>query len=251
VSTHPYLDNEGPIAIAHRGGAGDHPENTMPAFAAAVALGYRYVETDVHVTADGALIAFHDDRLDRVTDRSGVISEMTWTEVSEARVGGLAPIPLLADLLTTFPDLRVNIDPKSDDAVEPLIRELRRLDALDRICVGSFSDARLEALHDAFGERICMSAGPRETLKMKLASAGLPLRSFRARCAQVPVSFRGIPIVNARFVTRLHRLGLAVHVWTIDDPAEMNRLLDLGIDGIMTDRLQVLLDVFDGRGLAA
>jgi len=252
VAAHPYLDNEGPIAIAHRGGAGDHPENTMPAFAAAVSRGYRYIETDVHVTADGALIAFHDDRLDRVTDRRGHISDLTWSEVSEARVGGQAPIPRFAELLTSFPDVRINIDPKSDAAVEPLIRELRqheRLGVLDRVCAGSFSDSRLEALHDAFGDRICLSAGPREMIRMKLATWGAPFSSFRARCAQVPVSVRGLTIVTERFVRRAHELGLRVHVWTIDEAQEMRRLLDLGVDGIMTDRLQVLLDVFDERDL--
>ena len=86
-----FLDHPGPIAFAHRGGAGDWPENTMPAFAGAVALGYRYVETDVHVTADGVLLAFHDDRLDRVTDRAGVVRELPWSEVRQARVDGSSP----------------------------------------------------------------------------------------------------------------------------------------------------------------
>jgi glycerophosphoryl diester phosphodiesterase len=112
-----FLDHPGPIPFAHRGGAGEWPENTMPAFEGAVRLGYRYVETDVHVTSDGALLAFHDDVLDRVTDHEGDIAKLPWEVVRTARVGGREPIPLLEELLGTFPDLHVNIDPKHDAAV--------------------------------------------------------------------------------------------------------------------------------------
>jgi glycerophosphoryl diester phosphodiesterase len=250
VTLHPFLDDGGPVPIAHRGGAGSAPENTLPAFQHAVDLGYRYVETDVHVTADGVLVAFHDSRLDRVTDRVGLISELTWSEVSQAKVDGIEPIPRFDELMRTFPQLKVNIDPKSDEAVGPLVRALRRLDALDRVCVGSFSDARLAQLHDELGTDLCVSAGPRETLRLRLASLGLPFRRFRAHCAQVPTHRSRVPIVDSRFVERLHDLGMHVHVWTVDEPAEMHRLLDLGVDGIMTDLPAVLLDVFTERGLA-
>ena len=118
--THPFLEHDGPIAFAHRGGAGDWPENSLEAFSRAVELGFRYVETDAHVTSDGVIIAFHDDNLDRVTDRVGLISDLTWAEVSGARIDGIAPIPLLEDLLSTWPNLRVNIDAKHDEVVEPL-----------------------------------------------------------------------------------------------------------------------------------
>ena len=141
-----FLDHPGPIPFAHRGGAGDWPENTMPAFAGAVALGYRYVETDVHVTADGVVLAFHDDHLDRVTDRTGEIAALPWSEVSQARVDGLEPIPLLEDLLGTWPELRINIDPKHDAVVEPLATVLTRTKAIDRVCIGAFSDRRLARL---------------------------------------------------------------------------------------------------------
>ena len=116
ASPWPYLDHPGPLPFAHRGGASEWPENTMPAFQHAVALGYRYLETDVHATADGVLVAFHDDVLDRVTDRTGVIAALPWSDVRRARVAG-EPIPLLDDLLGTWPEVRVNIDPKQDAAV--------------------------------------------------------------------------------------------------------------------------------------
>ena len=140
VVAHPFLEHDGPLAIAHRGGALDGRENSMAAFARAVELGYRYLETDVQVTADDVLVVFHDDRLDRVTDRPGEIGSLTWREVRAARIGGTDPIPLFADVLASWPDVRVNVDPKSDRAVGPLVRTIRAAGALDRVCIGSFSD---------------------------------------------------------------------------------------------------------------
>src|SRR6476660_4036703 len=132
----PFLDHPGPIPFAHRGGAGAWPENTMPAFEGAVALGYRYVETDVHVTADGVLLAFHDDVLDRVTDKQGRVDELPWSAVRQARVDGREPIPTLEEVLDAWPELRVNIDPKHDGAVEPLAATLTRRNAVERVCIG-------------------------------------------------------------------------------------------------------------------
>jgi glycerophosphoryl diester phosphodiesterase len=243
-SRHPYLDWDGPIPFAHRGGASDVPENTMPAFEHAVALGYRYVETDVQVTADGVLVAFHDDDLSRTCARPGLISRLPWSEVQTARVAGVAPIPLLEDLLGTWPDLRVNIDCKTDAAAPALVASLRRTAALDRVCVGAFSDRRLRRLRAELGDAVCTSLGPTEVAMLRF---GRPRRR-RGLAAQVPVRQGRVTIVEPGFVARAHRLGVQVHVWTIDDPVEMERLLDLGVDGIMTDRPAVLRQVLEGRG---
>ncbi|MCU0310448.1 MAG: glycerophosphodiester phosphodiesterase [Acidimicrobiales bacterium] len=246
TSTKPFLDHPHPIPFAHRGGAGDRPENTMPAFAAAVELGYRYVETDVHVTSDGAVLAFHDDRLDRVTDRSGAVIDLPWSEVGRARVAGLEPIPLLAELLAAWPDLRVNLDPKHDAAVEPLAEVILAAGAVDRVCVGSFSDRRIARLRAMLGPRLCTAMGPRAIARLRAASYGYPHRPI-ADCAQVPVRQGPFPIVDDRFVATAHRFGVKVHVWTIDEPEEMEDLLELGVDGIMTDRPAVLRSVLEQR----
>jgi glycerophosphoryl diester phosphodiesterase len=242
-----YLDWPGPIPFAHRGGASEVPENTLPAFAHAVGLGYRYVETDVHLTADGVLLAFHDDVLDRVTDRTGVVAELPWAEVREARVDGTEPIPLLEDLLTTWPELRVNIDPKHDAAVDPLVEVLRRTGAVDRVCVGSFSDDRIARVQQAL-PGVCTSLGPVGSLQLGLAAAGdTSIGALPSPCAQLPPSYGDTTVVTAELVAEAHRRGIQVHVWTIDDPAEMAALLDLGADGIMTDRPAVLKDVLAAR----
>ena len=245
---HPFLDNGGPIAFAHRGGAGDQPENTIPAFARAVELGYRYVETDAHLTSDGYVLAFHDDRLDRVTDGVGVIENLTWAEIRTALVDGREPIPLLSELLTTWPDLRVNIDPKHDAVVEPLAEMLIDLGAVDRVCIGSFSDRRIERIASILGPDLCTSLGPKGVAKLRASSFGLGRRHPGGRCVQVPVTTAGVTLVDRRFIDRAHSCSLDVHVWTIDDPIEMHRLLDLGVDGIMTDRPAVLREVMIERG---
>lgn len=246
-----FLEHDGPIAFAHRGGAGDWPENTLPAFAGAVALGFRYVETDVHVTADGVLCAFHDEKLDRVTDRTGLIRELPWSVVKQARVDGIEPIPLLEDLLGTWPDLMVNIDPKHDSAVDALAETLRRTDAVERVCIGSFSDKRIHRLQAMSGPMLCTSLGPKGVARLTAASLGVPTGDLGGACVQVPPSRGPITIVDARFLRAAHKRSMPVHVWTIDEPAEMDRLLDLGVDGIMTDRPAVLKDVLEARGLWA
>lgn len=242
-----FLDHAGPLAFAHRGGAGDWPENTMPAFEHAVGLGYRYLETDVHATADGVLLAFHDDRLDRVTDRTGEIAALPFSVVAEARVDGREPIPLLEDLLGAFPDARVNIDPKHDDSVEPLIEVLERTAAVDRVCIGAFSDARLRTLRTRLGPGLCTSMGPKEVARLRLDAISGRVHPTPTGCVQIPESFRGVTVTNAAVVRAAHRAGLQVHVWTVDDPAAMNRLLDLGVDGLMTDRPAVLKEVLTAR----
>jgi glycerophosphoryl diester phosphodiesterase len=242
-----FLRWPGPVAFAHRGGASEVPENTMPAFEHAVRLGYRYVETDVHATADGVLLAFHDDVLDRVTDRTGVISELPWRTVAEARVDGLEPIPLFEDLLGAFPGLRVNIDPKHDAAVEPLAEVLRRCGAVDRVCIGAFDDLRLERVRELL-PGVCTSLGPVGTLQLGMAATGQEVGDLPSPCAQVPPSYGDTEIVTEAFLAEAHRRGMQVHVWTIDDRDEMARLLDLGVDGIMTDRPAVLKELLESRG---
>jgi glycerophosphoryl diester phosphodiesterase len=244
MTRHPYLDWPGPIPFAHRGGASDNPENTMPAFQHAIDLGYRYLETDVHATRDGVLVAFHDADLSRTCGIDAEIAELTWDEVAEARVDGREPIPRFDDLMTTFPLARVNVDCKADRAVEPLVAELRRLRCLDRVCVGAFNDLRLLRLRRALGEDLCSSFGPAQVGLLKLLGR-VPLGG---QLAQVPVRSGPLEVTSAGFVDRAHRRGYGVHVWTVDDPDEMNRLLDLGVDGLMTDRPQILKDVLLARG---
>jgi glycerophosphoryl diester phosphodiesterase len=241
-----FFDQPGPLAFAHRGGAVDAPENSMAAFESAVRLGYRYLETDAHVTADGVVLAFHDDALDRVTDRTGVIAELSWSEVRRARIGGEEPIPRLDELLAAFPDTFVNIDAKHDSAVEGVVEVVERTGAGDRVCLASFSDRRVAAMRARL-PGVASSLGSRGVTRLLAGPAGRPAR-LDAECVQIPPQARGVALVTRRLVERCHRLGMQVHVWTVDDPDEMTRLLDLGVDGLMTDRPGVLRDVLRARG---
>ena len=243
MAVHPFLDWPGPIAFAHRGGASDNPENTMPAFQHAVDLGYTYLETDVHATSDGVLVAFHDPDLSRTCDRPGTINELSWSEVSQARVDGRQPIPLFEDLMEQFPDARVNIDCKADSALDRLIASLKRLDCLDRVLIGSFSDRRLRRLRAEFGDALCSSYGPIQIAALKYTGRA----PWGGQVAQIPVKQGPITVVTERSLRNAHRHGIQVHVWTIDESDEMHRLLDLGVDGLMTDRPQILKDVLVDR----
>lgn len=248
---HSYLDHEGPIAFAHRGGTSVAPENTLRAFEDAVTLGYRYIETDVHATRDGVLVAFHDDDLSRTCGIDKKIAESTWSELATMRVHETDPIPLMEDILGTWPDVRVNIDCKSEAALQPLIEVIRKTNSLHRVCIGSFSDSRLQRIRDALGNDVCTSMGPREVAALLSASTlRTPFRPHHTiHAAQIPVKQSGVPIVTRRTIDVAHKAGIDVHVWTIDDPLEMARLLDLGVDGIMTDDTRALKDVFSARGL--
>ena len=246
-----FLDAPVPLAMAHRGGAIEHLENTMPAFEACVGLGYRYLETDVRVTADGVLVAFHDGTLERVTDSSGRLDQLPWSEVAQARIGGREPLVRLEDLFAAWPDVRINLDIKAAGVIAPLARLVHRMQLHDRICLASFSDARIAAARRIFGTSVCTSLGPRGVAALRLSSyspraAGLV--RIQAGCAQVPLQLGGRALVDERFIATAHARGLQVHVWTVDTPADCAAMLDLGVDGIMTDRPAMLRDLLIERG---
>ncbi len=241
-----FLDQPGPLAFAHRGGAAHAPENSWAAFEHAVDLGYRYLETDVQATLDGTLIAFHDRTLNRVTDVTGRVARMPYRTVATARIGGKEPIPLLEDLLAAWPEARFNIDVKDECATEPLVRALRRTAAWDRVCVTSFSSRRLHAFRQSVDRQVCTTLSPLglAAVRSGARAAAMPTRLARAgvRCAQIPAR-----LATPAFIGRLRDAGLQIHVWTVNEPALMRRLLDLAVDGIMTDDTVALRDVLTER----
>ncbi|PRY56349.1 glycerophosphoryl diester phosphodiesterase [Knoellia remsis] len=256
-----YFDHDDPIAMAHRGGAAYGPnvglENTLGAFRRAVAMGYRYLETDVHATADGELVAFHDSRLDRVTTGRGAVAELPYAVVREARINGTDAVPLLTELLEEFPDARLNIDIKAWAALEPTVEVIRAHDAVERVCIGSFSERRVRAARRALGPRLATAAGQVGTGVLRYAP-GLVSRWLHtpAPVLQIPVLHRlrgrEIRLVTPGLLAAAHRLGKQVHVWfhpwSDESAEEMNRLLDLGVDGIVTDHIATLRDVLAERG---
>lgn len=244
--------------MAHRGGA-LHPqnlglENTLWAFRQAAGLGYRYLETDVHATRDGVLMAFHDEHLDRVTDRTGAIAELSYAELVAARIGEKHHIPTLVELLDALPEHRFNIDLKADNAVAPLVDVIRHTDAWDRVLVGSFSLPRLNRFRRLTRGRVPTAAAPLEVALFRLLPSGRLadlITRRRVQALQMPIKKGRFTLVTPAFVQRAHAAGKHVHVWTVDDAHSMRALLDLGVDGLISDRTDVLQSVCAERGIAA
>ncbi|WP_253774721.1 glycerophosphodiester phosphodiesterase family protein [Goodfellowiella coeruleoviolacea] len=252
---HAFLRGPYPRAFAHRGwhvGELAGMENSLSAFRRAVAEGYRYVETDVHATADGVVVVQHDAVLDRTTDRGGAVAAQRWSVVRRARIAGREEVCRLEEVLEELPEALFNIDVKSDAAVEPVVRVLRRMRCVDRVCLASFSEARLARLRRLVGPGLLTSLGPR-SVGVLWAAARCPVVPVRAlvggRLAQVPVRRGRLTVVDRRLVRVAHGRGLEVHVWTVDGERRMRELLDLGVDGLVTDRPEVLRAVLRDRGV--
>ena len=233
----------------------------MLAFQGAVDLGYRYVETDLHVSRDGKVVVFHDDHLEGLTNGTGKVWDRDWDDLRRLdaahtfgkrasyplRGQGIG-MPLLEEVLTTFPDLMVNIDLKQDGIEEALVGELDRLGARDRVLIGSFFDHRIATFRELTAGAVATSAGPIETRAVFMAAMrGRPIDTV-ADAFQVPLQKGALRVPNRRFVDAVHALGRQVHVWTINRPTTMRHLLDVGVDGIVTDRPDVLNDVLTKRG---
>ena len=240
---------------AHRGGPESAAENSPNAFAAAVGLGYRFLETDVRPTRDGVAVVHHDATLDRTTDLTGLVRSRPWADVRRAALrDGCSPMRL-EELLEAFPDAHVNVDVKESAVVAPTLEALRRTGAWRRVCVTSFSTARLAAVRKATPPWVETAAGPREVVAHRMGlsrSRGMHRRRGEdtrlPHRLQVPHRLRGRPVVDAAFVRRAHARGLAVDVWTVNDAVDMERLLDLGVDGIITDAPALLREVLRSRG---
>jgi glycerophosphoryl diester phosphodiesterase len=226
-------------------------ENSLPAFRHAVREGFHYLETDVHATSDGVVVVHHDPMLDRTTDSSGLIAELPWRTVRQARIGGREPVSRLEEVLEELPEALLNIDVKAERAIEPLVNVLRSTNSFHRVCVASFSEARLVRVRKRAGEALLTSMGLGAIARL-WAAGRLPGALFgRARyqrIAQVPVRHGRITVVDKKLIATARQRGIEVHVWTVDEPEQMHELLDLGVDGLMTDRPDVLRKVLRERG---
>ncbi len=234
----------------------------MEAFSRTVAMGYRWIETDLHVTEDGMVVCLHDPTLERTTDGRGEVAELSWKEVRDLDAGyrhhpdqgfpfrgqGVR-IPSLEEVADSLPDLRMVLELKADHTEEPLLRLIRRMRLEDRVIVASFSDHRLARVRSLSKGDVAISTGEEEVARI-VKAAWLGRRvATRNEALQIPPRSGLAPLVTRRTVRAYHRMGLQVHVWTINQPRHMERLLDRGVDGIMTDRPDLLRDVFMKRGI--
>jgi glycerophosphoryl diester phosphodiesterase len=247
-----YFGNGGPYPVAHRGGGGLAPENSLAAFSHAYALGFRYLETDIRITADGVCVAFHDRTLRRVLAVPGTVRGTSWGQLRALRFQDEA-VPTLDDLLATFPDACLMMDLKDPDALDPVIEIIRRHQAVDRVCLAGASDRLLGAARDRAGPGLSTSMGWESTIRLACAArAGATPSRLAGRLSQaefihVPRYCGVLPVYSQRLVALAHDLGRRVMVWTIDDAAAIAGLLDDGVDGIITDRPDVLREVLIAR----
>lgn len=240
-----------PRVLAHRGLALEAPENTLLAFAKALALGVDHIETDVHASADGVAVIAHDESLERVAGRKVRVDQLTMAELRRVELGEGQGFCSLSEALDAFPEARFNIDIKSSAAVAPTVKAIQQLRATERVLVTSFSDRRRRAAVAALrGVATSVSAG--STLRLVLANrlrwsvaARRVLASVHA--IQVPERWKALRVVTPPLIRTCHAAGVEVHVWTVNDPADMTRLLDLGVDGLVTDRADLAVEVIRRR----
>ena len=250
-----------PVPIAHRGSRLLWPENTMEAFSGAVALGYRHLETDLHITSDGVLVCIHDDTVDRTTNGVGPVDSFTLEELSDLDAGyrhaggegygfratGIK-VPTLEELASSFSDSSLVVDLKTDGLIDALVVLIERENLADRLIVGSFDDDRLDDFREATGGKVATSTGPAMARLWVIASRVGRGAGGDAQALQVPTQIRGVRVVDERLVRLAHQSDMQVHVWTVNDEDEMKRLLDSGVDGLITDRPDILKAVLVERG---
>ena len=229
--------------IAHRGGSLENLENSLSAFQHAWDLGYRYMETDMQASSDGVVYIFHDDMLDRVSNGTGLFCQHSSAEIDKIRLNNGEPIPRLADALAALPEAIFNIDIKRADGTKPLAAFLSSHPQAHRVVAASFVGKRLKEFKRLVGQPVPVTAVQNDIIRIKLIGLGLPLSAPDVIAVQVPISHYGIKIVTPSFVKQCHALGIKVHVWTIDDEAEMRWLIDIGVDGVMTDKPSLLKQV--------
>ena len=244
-----YGDEYEPLAIAHRGGAALAPENSLAAFALASALGFRYLETDVRVTADGQLVCFHDGTLDRVTSAAGPVRSKALRDLRSLRINGIEPIPTFDEALDAFPEQCFTVDLKDQAAIDPLVKALQRKGVAERVCIAGAWDGWLGQVRSEVPE-VTSALGWRSlTALLTCAKTGLrpPKALATAPFAHVPVRLSRVPVFVERLVTMSHEIGVRVVTWTVDDPVVIRRLLDAGVDAIITNRPDVLREVLISR----
>ena len=246
---HPYFKDFTFAGFVHRGGAEETIENTLDAFKYSAGLGFVYMETDVQATSDGEIVVFHDSDLKRMAGVNKKIEDLSFQEVKQIKLMGKTNIPSLNEVLYNFKDLRFNVDIKTELAVEQTVKIVSSHKAFDRVCLASFSSKRLNRIRKIAGSRCCTSMGSSEIVFERINSLGLSFKKSLGKCAQVPITQWGIPLVTPKFIKYVQEQNKFIHVWTIDKEDEMKRLISLGVDGIMTDRPKVLKKVLEDRGL--
>jgi glycerophosphoryl diester phosphodiesterase len=243
----PFFDSRHPLIFAHRGGCALGPENTFAAFERGMAAGADGLELDVHLSADGVVVVHHDDTLNRTTNGSGPIAAVTAAELARVDPGDGAGIPTFAEVLRRHPGVPIIVEMKVDAAAmgRAVARETQRAGATEWVCAAGYGRRSLAAARAALPE-MASSAGHAEVRMAVYRSwIGWPARHVPYGGFQVPEIAQGHRIVSPRFLRQAHRAGLRVQVWTVDEEADMRRLLTWGVDALITNRPAVAVRIRD------
>lgn len=246
-----FFDGQAPRVLAHRGFSEGHAENTLGAFRAALAVGADVLETDVHLSKDGQVIVAHDPDLSRVAGRAGLVSDHTAAQLASMDLGFGEGFPTLVSVVEAFPEAKFNIDLKEARVVAPFVDVIRGLGAHHRVLVASFDEASRSAAIAAL-PGVVSSATPGHIIEGRVRSwLGLSGAAWalppEIRALQVPPTHRGLAIVTPSFLRMAHSKGLEVHVWTINEVRVMERFLDMGVDGLVTDRADLAVELISAR----
>ena len=239
-----YLEYDGLKVLAHRGGAEESNENTLESFDYSQSLGCEFIETDVQVSSDGIPYIFHDDDLKRILNNPIRFDSLSSNEIDELSIFNSCKIPKLSDALLRFPNLCFQIDFKTDEVVMPALDVINEMNVFDRVCIASFNSKRLQNVRSLYPD-LCISMGPNEVFKTLLARFNLYKGDVPGDCLQIPMSYYGIKIVSKRFVDFIHSRGLKIMIWTINDIKTFKYLIDLGVDGIITDKPKLLFKTIE------
>jgi glycerophosphoryl diester phosphodiesterase len=265
LSSVPFFESQRPLVFAHRGGCALGPENTLAAFDLGLEAGADGLELDVHLSADGVPVVHHDDLLDRTTSASGPLAAHTAAELAQVDAGcrfergGEFPfrkqgvgIPSLREVLRRYPDIPIVIELKTDasELGEAVAHEVRLADAVDRVCVAGYGDRSVAAARRALPEVATSASRAEVRLAVIRGLAGWPVRRARYGGYQVPERNGRVRIVTPRFVRKAHDAGFKVHVWTVDEEPDMRRLLEWGVDGLISDRPDLAVRVRDAYAAA-
>ena len=243
-----FLDNYNFIPFAHRGGSYDFCENTLDAFNNSINLGYRHIETDVRHTKDNKLVIFHDPDLKRICSLDIKIENLNYEDLKNIKIFETHTIPLLDEALYSWPEINFNIEPKSLESAHLLKEKLKSKKNIERICIGSFSNRKIDILRKEFKDNLCTSMTESETIFFFLNRV-FPFFDNSIPCLQIPMTHMGFRIVTHNLVEHVHSLGKKIHVWTINDENQMMDLIDINVDGIMTDKPKTLKKVLQKKSL--
>ena len=242
-----YLNYNGLAVMAHRGGSLEAPENTIESFKYAIEIGSDIIETDIQLSSDGVPYIFHDDDLKRIPGIEKNFNDLLASEIDELNIFGDFKIPTLEETLKQFPDTKFQIDFKTDEVVDPAIEIINKLPHVKKnLCIASFSSQRLQKIKSKLSDVTC-SMGPHEVLKLLLKSFGIYRGEVGGDCLQIPIYRYGIKIVTKRFVDFCKRENIKISVWTINSTEEMDYLIDLDVDGIITDKPKALINLLASR----